>query len=132
MGDALSIPTYAVCSLDGIAPSAQDEGDLIVVTDARRKEVYWARYDAARERIEGPFVDKPQDVPLATDYAGIGAALYADRFPGRSGNDYPDPVALIALARNRVVQRAPSEALIPLYLRQPDAVVPGTPKTVRQ
>ncbi len=41
--DALGIPVYGVGSLDAIAADAQDEGELIVVTDARRREVYWAR-----------------------------------------------------------------------------------------
>ena len=132
MADALGVPTYGVCSLDAIAPSAQDEGDLIVVTDARRKEVYWARYDADGKRSDGPHVDKPNDVPRVRDYAGAGVSLYPDIFGIALGDDYPDPVVLIAVARERIVSGAAAEALTPLYLRHPDAVVPGAPKQVSQ
>lgn len=41
-GHALGIPVYGVCSLDAIG--GQTIGDTLVVTDARRREVYWARY----------------------------------------------------------------------------------------
>src|SRR5947208_15350739 len=59
--DAIGAPTYAVCSLDAIAAPA--EGSSIVVTDARRREVYWARYDEQGERVDGPHVAYPADVP---------------------------------------------------------------------
>lgn len=38
-GHALGIPVYGVCSLDAIG--GQTIGDTLVVTDARRREVYW-------------------------------------------------------------------------------------------
>ena len=41
MSDVLGIPAYGVCSLDALA---DEPGELLVATDARRKEVYWARY----------------------------------------------------------------------------------------
>lgn len=126
MADTLGIPTYGVCSLDGIA------GAPLVVTDARRKEVYWARYDAAGNRVEGPFVDRPADVPHAENATGVAVRLYPDVFGEPLGDDYPDPVRLIARARDRIVASTPSEPLTPLYLRHPDAVVPGAPKPVRR
>ena len=43
MGQALAVPTYGVCSLDGIGALTSDV--TLVATDARRKEVYWAVYD---------------------------------------------------------------------------------------
>jgi tRNA threonylcarbamoyl adenosine modification protein YeaZ len=132
MADALGIPTYGVCSLDGYYVSHPGKPDTIVVTDARRKEVYWARYDAAGNRVEGPFVDRPADVPDAGAATGAGARLYPEIFGEPVGDDYPDPVRLMELARGRIVASAPSEPLTPLYLRHPDAVVPGAPKTVRQ
>ncbi|SHG02897.1 tRNA threonylcarbamoyl adenosine modification protein YeaZ [Jatrophihabitans endophyticus] len=135
--DALGVPAYGVCSLDAIAAQAQDEsrpaGDLVVLTDARRKEVYWARYDG-RERTAGPDVARPANVPLAGVAAGAGAAadLYADAWPAlhRVPHRYPTPAVLVGLARDRIVAGAPGEILEPLYLRRPDAVVPGTPKAV--
>ncbi|HZE15929.1 MAG TPA: tRNA (adenosine(37)-N6)-threonylcarbamoyltransferase complex dimerization subunit type 1 TsaB, partial [Mycobacterium sp.] len=41
-GHALGIPVHGVCSLDAIG--IRTAGDILVVTDARRREVYWARY----------------------------------------------------------------------------------------
>jgi hypothetical protein len=50
----------------------------------------------------------------------------------RRPEHYPDPVVLVRLALERITAGAPSERLSPLYLRRPDAVVPGAPKTVSQ
>jgi hypothetical protein len=58
--------------------------------------------------------------------------MYPDVFGEPVAGDYPDPAVLIAHARERIVSRAPSEHLTPLYLRHPDAVEPGSPKSVRQ
>lgn len=130
--DAVGAPTYGVCSLDAVpAPGA------LVVTDARRHEVYWARYDARGERVDGPHVARAADVPLdgVTAVAGAGVELYPDaplarlaRLPAR----YPDVATLAARAGDRVRGRSPSEVLTPRYLRHADAVVPGAPKTVLQ
>ncbi|MGH8962552.1 MAG: tRNA (adenosine(37)-N6)-threonylcarbamoyltransferase complex dimerization subunit type 1 TsaB [Jatrophihabitantaceae bacterium] len=135
MADVLGIPAYGVCSLDAIAPSAQDEGELIVATDARRKEVYWARYDAAGERTDGPHVSRPSDVltAAARDMAGAGARLYEDELGlNLIGTDYPSAVALVARAAGRIRAGAQSETLTPLYLRRPDAVPSPTSKPVSQ
>lgn len=43
-GLALGVPVHGVCTLDGLAYAADLEGPFVVATDARRKEVYWARY----------------------------------------------------------------------------------------
>lgn len=134
--DALAIPVYGVGSLDAIAAAAQDEGELIVVTDARRREVYWARYDARGERVDGPHVSRPADVPLAgaSRLAGAAAELYPESWPGaaRQPAQYPSSLSLVALADDRIQEGAPGDHLSPLYLRRPDAVVPGAPKTVSQ
>ena len=50
LGDALGMPVHGVCSLDAIAAASLPRGRsrtsaLLVVTDARRREVYWALYD---------------------------------------------------------------------------------------
>jgi tRNA threonylcarbamoyl adenosine modification protein YeaZ len=122
LSDALGVPAYGVCSLDAIA-GAVVASSLLVAADARRREVYWARYrDGAR--TAGPDVARPADVPVADDaMAGAGARLYADVLGlPLLGVDYPDPDALVRLAADRVRERAPGEALTPLYLRRPDAV----------
>ena len=151
MGEALGIPTYGVCSLDGIAADDRmlERSDrVLVVTDARRKEVYWALYDGGA-RIAGPDVAKPADVPTdgTEELAGAGAALYdfsyewtSDGRGGGSGGSgtrsgyaavrYPSATGLVRCALDRIVEGAPSEQLTPLYLRRPDAVAPGTPKPV--
>jgi len=57
-GLARTIPVIGVCSLDAIDIQ---ESEYTVAIDARRKEIYWARYkDGAR--IEGPSVSKPAEV----------------------------------------------------------------------
>lgn len=57
-GLARNIPVVGICSLDAIAI---DGSEYTVAIDARRKEIYWARYkDGAR--IEGPSVSKPAEV----------------------------------------------------------------------
>ena len=105
-----------------------------MAADARRREVYWARYGPRGQRLAGPDVARPADVPLdgITDVAGAAGELYADVWPqlNRSPHRYPDPVALVQLAADRIRAHAPGEPLTPLYLRRPDAVVPGAPKPV--
>ncbi|SDI97820.1 tRNA threonylcarbamoyl adenosine modification protein YeaZ [Frankineae bacterium MT45] len=133
------IPTYGVCSLDGIA-GVLDEPDLLVAADARRREVYWARYHDG-VRVEGPQVGTPADLSehlKAADLAGgvtamtgSGARLYADVLGYRLLDvDHPEPRALVQVAAEWVLARAESQALTPLYLRRPDAVEPGATKTV--
>src|SRR4051794_5463084 len=75
LGETLDIPTYGVCSLDGIGAG---EDGLLVAADARRREVYWATY-AAGSRGLGPDVSRAADVPLdgLVAMAGAGARLYA-------------------------------------------------------
>ncbi|MEO9139894.1 MAG: tRNA (adenosine(37)-N6)-threonylcarbamoyltransferase complex dimerization subunit type 1 TsaB [Jatrophihabitans sp.] len=134
-GDAVGIPTYGVCSLDAIGHACVDEDTLLVATDARRREVYWARYSYGR-RTTDPTVGRPDSVPLDGVHvvAGAGGELHQDTWPTlyRRTERYPDPVALVSLALERIVSSAPSEVLEPMYLRRPDAVEPGVRKTVTQ
>jgi tRNA threonylcarbamoyl adenosine modification protein YeaZ len=55
---ARQIPVVGVCSLDAIAIN---QGSYTVAIDARRKEIYWARYENG-VRVEGPSVNKPEEV----------------------------------------------------------------------
>ena len=55
-GHALGVPVFGVCSLDGIGGGTT--GEVLVVTDARRRELYWARYQDG-VRVGGPAVDAP-------------------------------------------------------------------------
>jgi tRNA threonylcarbamoyl adenosine modification protein YeaZ len=92
---AREIPVRGVCSLDAIAAQI-DEKDFIITVDARRKEVYWARYTDG-VRVGEPAVNFPADV--------TGAPIHTDLFP--------DLQALVKL---------PGNITEPIYLRRPDAV----------
>jgi tRNA threonylcarbamoyl adenosine modification protein YeaZ len=101
-GHALDIPVHGVCSLDAIG--IDTSGDALVVTDARRREVYWARYRDG-VRIDGPAVNAPADVP------GAGEALARPPV-------YPTTSGLVRAVRDWSGEPAP---LVPRYLRRPDA-----------
>ena len=58
-GQALGIPVHGVCTLDAIARATR--GEVLVVTDARRREVYWARYRDG-VRVAGPAVNAAAEV----------------------------------------------------------------------
>ena len=133
LAHALGVPAYGVCSLDAIGAAAADEPNLLVATDARRREVYWARYENGT-RVDGPHVDRPADVPTegCTAVAGAAAELYPWPELARRPEFHPEPQWLVGLAADRIRGGADSEPLAPLYLRRPDAVVPGAPKPVSQ
>ncbi|MGV9765839.1 tRNA (adenosine(37)-N6)-threonylcarbamoyltransferase complex dimerization subunit type 1 TsaB [Micromonospora tulbaghiae] len=130
MGQVLGVPTYGVCSLDGLGHPAAAGEPVLAASDARRREIYWAVYDGAGQRLAGPEVAAPAVVAerardLAVTVAvGDGAHRYADvlGLPVRAEPRYPDPLALARLAAPRIRAGAPGETLTPLYLRRPDAV----------
>ncbi|MEV6230345.1 tRNA (adenosine(37)-N6)-threonylcarbamoyltransferase complex dimerization subunit type 1 TsaB [Saccharopolyspora shandongensis] len=127
LGQASGRPVHPVCSLDAIAAQATAEGPLLVATDARRKEVYWAAYDAARTRIDGPHVQRPAEV--STDGFAAAAGEMAEALGIAAVEPrYPTPVGLVAAAR-AALQGEPAP-LVPLYLRRPDAAEPGKRKSV--
>jgi tRNA threonylcarbamoyl adenosine modification protein YeaZ len=129
LSDVLGIPSYGVCSLDGIGP---ERGAVLVATDARRREVYWARY-LDGTRVAGPDVARAADVDIdgATAMVGAGARLYSDVLGlPLLDDDYPSLSRLVERARPRLLTGAPTETLTPLYLRRPDAVEPGPAKAV--
>ena len=124
LGFVLDIPVYGVCTTDVLAVEAVDTGSVIggfvVATDARRKEVYLAEYDAEGHRLAGPVVDKPAVLATQSLVVGEGAVLYAEQFP----HGCP-PVRPSAgwLARTVAGERAVLHDPEPLYLRRPDAAV---------
>ncbi|MCA1220123.1 tRNA (adenosine(37)-N6)-threonylcarbamoyltransferase complex dimerization subunit type 1 TsaB [Streptomyces sp. 8L] len=159
-GSALGVPVRGLCTLDGLAYASGLDGPFVVATDARRKEVYWARYADARTRVTEPAVDRPAD--LADTVAGLpavgaGATLYPDVFPDARGPGHQSAAALASLAAELLAARplpdggapaasggpsAPSGPggldspgagflpPLPLYLRRPDAQVPKNYKVV--
>ncbi|MFI0788186.1 tRNA (adenosine(37)-N6)-threonylcarbamoyltransferase complex dimerization subunit type 1 TsaB [Streptomyces lydicus] len=134
-GAVLDVPVHGLCTLDGLAYASGLTEPFVVATDARRKEVYWARYADARTRLTEPAVDRPAD--LADQVAGVpavgaGALLYDTVFTGvrRDGPEHQSAAALAALAAEKL---AAGEELLPprpLYLRRPDAQVPANYKVV--
>jgi tRNA threonylcarbamoyl adenosine modification protein YeaZ len=152
LGSALGVPVYGVCTLDVIAAGVVSAGtavgqEFIVATDARRREVYWSSYDAAGRRLDGPEVGFPADVAqsvaetaagTAADSpgrpgilaAGAGALLY----PGVLGEpiepSYPAAGTLAGIAVQQLAAGLPGSGAEPIYLRRPDARVPGPPKRV--
>ena len=121
LGATLGLKTHGVCSLDIIAAAVAEKREFLVATDARRKEVYWARYAPGGRRLEGPDVLKPADLaarhPSLPVY-GRGAALYVDLLAVAVGPTDPDAGILAEAVVGGVVEEFPLE---PLYLRRPDA-----------
>jgi tRNA threonylcarbamoyl adenosine modification protein YeaZ len=115
-GHALGIPVHGVCSLDAIG--GQTRGEVLVVTDARRREIYWARYRDG-VRIEGPAVSAPADVDPGAAQSVAGSPDHAAHFGLPCVEPlYPDSVGLVAAVAD---WSQPPAALVPLYLRRPDA-----------
>ncbi len=123
LAEALGIGVRGVCTLDAIAAQWVCDGApeaFAVVADARRREVYWACYDSAGRRVDGPFVTAPgqvSELPLA----GPGAYLTGREPSGPSELD-----AGVLAARSADLADA---GLEPLYLRRPDAEAPKTMKS---
>jgi len=138
LGAVLGIPVYGVCSLDVIAAEAvcAVDSEFLVATDARRKEVYWARYDGAGLRLEGPLVGSAGSIRGAGQLpvAGAGGQLYPGSFGMIIGPAHPDARTLCTIVAGRLGEQAAADvpllAAEPLYLRRPDAREPGPPKRV--
>lgn len=139
LGQALDRPVYPVPTPDAIAVEARTGHGLLVATDARRREVYWAAYDAAGRRTDGPHVSKPADLAAklptlgVASAAGQGAEMYADvlDLPIVLA-PFPSPSGLVAAAATELLASARPAPLTPLYLRRPDAVEPTGRKRVTQ
>jgi tRNA threonylcarbamoyl adenosine modification protein YeaZ len=124
----LGVGLRGVCSLDVIAAeyleNERPSSDFIVATDARRSEVYWARYASHGSRVEGPAVNRPGNLaqlptvgPAADIYASVLAAA-------------PGPRTLSAATLATAGPQLPDAGTQPLYLRRPDATEPARRKSV--
>jgi tRNA threonylcarbamoyladenosine biosynthesis protein TsaB len=126
MAAALGVPVTGVCSLDILAMKGPAEGEFVVATDARRKEVFFAHYRDSR-RVSEPQVARPTDVATSLPTLGAGPRLYPDAFPHAYGPELPDATDLaLGLSRGRLH----ALAVAPLYLRRPDTTEPGSRKRV--
>ena len=124
---------HGVCSLDALAHEAWrtgvvSDGALLVATDARRKEVYWARYAVAAggaARVTEPAVALPGDLPpdvAVLPTVGRGPVLYPQDF-GQHGIPLDVSAGWLAdLVVGRLARGVAVDEQEPLYLRRPDAV----------
>lgn len=117
LGLVLGVEVRGACSLDAVAAAHQATGEFVALSDARRKEVYWARYAPGGARLAGPFVTPAAELP-DLPVVGPGAAL-------AGGEPTPLDGGVLATAGAAL----PDEGLSPLYLRRPDAAVPTTRKS---
>lgn len=135
MAAAWAVPLHGVCSLDALALRAVEadvEGDFIAVTDARRREVYWAHYtndDGDSGLVEGPFVDQAAACP-ELPAVGAGVGLYADQLTAASAESstwLPHARELGLLAEGALTGELTGVLCEPrpLYLRESDAKVPA-------
>lgn len=123
LANALQIEIVGICSLAGVA---HDFGAACtVVTNARRKELYWAQYSLSGDQLTEPQVTKPDQVPTNLPIVGPAATLYPEVVSGQVLSLRAGALAdLVASGRAKV------ELVSPMYLRAPDAVEPTTRKSV--
>jgi tRNA threonylcarbamoyl adenosine modification protein YeaZ len=122
-------PIVRVVSHDGIAwghYSAGNSGPLLVVTDARRREVYWSAYSGVDAeglplRVQGPGLSRPDDVAAVVD--GYSAYLRLDASEVSAAS-----VGL--LAEGLYLHKREFAGPQPLYLRSPDVTISAGPKRV--
>jgi tRNA threonylcarbamoyl adenosine modification protein YeaZ len=118
----IGVPVHPVVSHDAIAWGQSER--VLVVTDARRREVAWSLYDPSLIRVEGPVLADRGD-----GFAGV-----VERHPGVT---VLEPAELSAASLGLVAEFLLSEGRPlgpdqPLYLRPPDVTMPGPLKTVSQ
>ncbi|MCQ9164642.1 MULTISPECIES: tRNA (adenosine(37)-N6)-threonylcarbamoyltransferase complex dimerization subunit type 1 TsaB [unclassified Arthrobacter] len=140
------VPLHGLMSLEALAwdvlalrqaaqgPAGRPAGEFVVATDARRKEVYWARFSGTGELLEGPVVGPAadlRDVPVH----GAGAGLYAAELAGNgctvdpaTAGLQPTAASLGHMASGRIRAGIELPGSAPLYLRESDAKVPGPRK----
>lgn len=142
LGRGRGVPVHGVSSLDVLARQGLDVlpagTEVLVVADARRKEVYWGRYvaDGADDvrRLTGPAVAAPATIDQAgATVLGPGAARYPEILVAAPGTPARiDPAVLARVVRARLARRAAGADVElgtePLYLRRPDVHPAGTPK----
>ena len=140
IGRVRAVPVHGVPSPDALARAALDElaaegagAVVLVATDARRKEVYAARYRARGaddvERLDDLVVGPPEraaDLGGADAVAGSGAVLHPRIARGRpvlaAGSGDARAQVRIALARLAAGEALGTE---PLYLRHADVQMPA-------
>jgi tRNA threonylcarbamoyladenosine biosynthesis protein TsaB len=138
---ALRVPVWGVSDLDVLAADAAVKLNLeagvsvLAALDAKRREVYWARYRVDRAgqidgltRLEGPAVSAPALVPVASLVVGSGALKYASELNPVVGEAIEANPALLARLAAIRAGRGEDVSSRPLYLRRPDVATPAARK----
>lgn len=145
MAWALDVPLVPVTSLDAVAWGAgTTDIPVAVALDARRGEVYWALYRPGQAGAEpvmlrGPEVAPPSDLAIAIAdrgepvlCVGTGFLRHAEEFasvtmaePGPAALSMPAAEHVLALGALRAARdlTVAADALVPAYLRAPDAEI---------
>jgi tRNA threonylcarbamoyl adenosine modification protein YeaZ len=141
---AWGVPLDGLMSLDALAwdvvsaetpqPSAHPAPEFVAAIDARRKELYWARYTSDATLLDGPHVTRPADLPGLPVY-GAGAGLYPEQLADAGATvaegfetAQPTAASLGLAAAARLAAGGTLLDTTPLYLRESDAQVPGPRK----
>ncbi len=134
---ALKRPCIGLTTLEALAQGARIEADVtFAAIDARRGEVYAQAFGPDLAPLTGPALMAVEDAAAALDafpgavaLAGTGAGLIAARRPDRAVRvaeaDQPDAEVVARMAADRDPAGHPPA---PLYLRAPDAKLPGPMK----
>lgn len=139
---ARALPLVGVTTLEAVAaPVTAEEGEVIAAAfDARRGEVYLQVFDARHAPLSEPMIvalgEAVAHIPGSRVVAvGTGAALVAEALARNDiacrlsgARPQPDALSIARIARARLAIHGPDRFRIapaPLYLRAPDAKLPG-------
>ncbi|WP_270408953.1 tRNA (adenosine(37)-N6)-threonylcarbamoyltransferase complex dimerization subunit type 1 TsaB [Brachybacterium paraconglomeratum] len=144
IASVLGVPLHGLSSLDALAhealaavPAERGPVTVGVALDARRREVYHARYrrEAGGEilRVAEPAVDAPAEVAAeltACDLlVGSGTALYPELLPATAELEHVDAGHLLLAASALAARGEDLTSTEPMYLREPDAAKPTARKS---
>lgn len=139
---ALHLPLVGVTTLEAVAePVDADAKETVVAAfDAKRNEIYLQAFTSARTPLTEPLLVTLDEAaahlpPGPLVLVGTGAALLAAALEHRSADlrlaetrPQPDAAAIARLALARLAAKGPEAfrvAPLPLYIRAPDAKLPG-------
>ena len=127
---ALKVPSVGVTTLDALAAETRSrypDRPVLAALDARREQLYVARYEPGGTRVDGPSITTlaeavaeigVSDVVLAGSAAGMIAEAAGRRFDIAAEGATAD---IAVYARLAAEHEPPLDAPRPLYLRSADA-----------